>query len=97
MNENKYIYLSIGIINLLVYIKAVLQQAGPILSSALFILAGIFYAIGQIMPYDKRARFQSTAINIIIGAIILAILSLTADSITNAAAHLILNTTNSSS
>ena len=78
------------------YIRGVLYQVGPALSAVLFIIAGIFYAIGQMLPPDKRANFHTTAINIIIGAIIVAVLSFTSTSLAIASTHLLSNFTNSS-
>src|SRR5580658_5219659 len=59
-------------------IQTLLSQLGPELAAALFILAGVFYAIGQIMPPDKKAAFHTTSVNIIMGAIVLAALSFAA-------------------
>ncbi len=78
------------------YIRGVLYQVGPALSAVLFIIAGIFYAVGQMLPPDKRANFHTTAINIIIGAIIVAVLSFTSTSLAIASTHLLSNFTNSS-
>ncbi|MCL4389399.1 hypothetical protein M1397_02180 [Candidatus Marsarchaeota archaeon] len=74
-------------------IKAVLSQVGPILSAVMFIVAGVFYALGQIMPPDKKANFHSTAINIIIGAVVVGVLSVASTSLATASAHLLSNVT----
>ncbi len=81
------------IIGQLNYIKFILNQVGPALSAILFIIAGIFYAIGQLMPPDKKANFHTTAINIIIGAVVVAVLSVASTSFANASAHLLSNFT----
>lgn len=88
-----YIYSSstIGIISELNYVKSILSEIGPILGAVLFIVAGVFYAIGQVMPPDKRANFHTAAINIIIGAIIISILSVASTSLALASSHLLSN------
>ncbi len=73
------------------YVKGVLSQAGPALSATLFVLAGIFYAIGQVLPPDKKANFHTTAINIIIGAVVVGVLSVASNSLATASAHLLSN------
>ncbi|MGC8688217.1 MAG: hypothetical protein ACP5RQ_02350 [Candidatus Micrarchaeia archaeon] len=81
------------IVSTLSNIKQILSQIGPMISAVLFILAGIFYALGQLLPPEKKAQFHTTAINIIIGAIVIAVLSFTATSLTNASTHLLSNFT----
>ncbi len=82
-----------GILSDLNYAKTVLGQLGPALSAMLFILAGIFYAIGQMLPPDKKANFHTVAINMIIGAIVVAALSFAATSLANASTHALGNFT----
>ncbi|MGC8537855.1 MAG: hypothetical protein ACP5MZ_02620 [Candidatus Micrarchaeia archaeon] len=82
-----------GIISEIGYIKALLSQIGPALSAILFIIAGIFYAIGQMLPPDKKANFHTTSINIIIGAIVVAILSVASTTLASASSHLLTNMT----
>jgi len=77
-------------------LKSALGQVGPILSAVLFIIAGVFYAVGQVMPPDKRANFHSTAINIIIGAIVVGVLSVASTSLATASSHLLSNMTSNS-
>ncbi len=82
-----------SLISELSYVKEVLTQVGPILSGVLFVVAGIFYAIGQLLPPDKRANFHTTAINIIIGAIVVGVLSVASTSLATASTHLLSNAT----
>lgn len=82
-----------GILSDLNYAKTVLGQLGPALSAMLFILAGIFYAVGQMLPPDKKANFHTVAINIIIGAIVVAALSFAATSLATASTHALGNFT----
>ena len=82
-----------GVISEIGYIKALLSQIGPALSAILFIIAGIFYAIGQMLPPDKKANFHTTSINIIMGAIVVAILSVASTALASASSHLLTNMT----
>ncbi len=72
-------------------VKGVLGQLGPALSAMLFIVAGIFYAIGQMLPPDKKANFHTAAINIIIGAIVVGVLSFASTSLSTASTHILSN------
>jgi hypothetical protein len=74
-------------------IQTLLSQIGPIISGVLFIVAGIMYSIGQLLTPEKKAQFHTTSINIIIGAIIVAVLSVTSNSFAFASAHLLSNLT----
>lgn len=82
-----------GIIGELAYVKNILSQVGPALSAMLFVVAGIFYAVGQMLPPDKRANFHTTAINIIIGAVVVGVLSFASSSLAIASTHLLSNVT----
>lgn len=75
-------------------IKLILTQLGPALSAMLFVLAGVFYALGQMLPPEKKANFHTAAINIIIGAIVVGALSFASASLAVASTQL-LNTSNS--
>lgn len=74
-------------------VKTVLSQLGPAMSAMLFIVAGIFYAVGQMMPPDKKAHFQSAAINIIIGAIVVGALSFASTSLALSSTQILTNFT----
>ena len=92
----KYTYasaLTFDIIGTLSYVQKLLMQVGPILSALLFIIAGIFYALGQLFPSYQRASFHTTAIDIIIGAIIVAVLSFASNGFALASTHLLSNLT----
>lgn len=78
-------------------VQLVLTQIGPALSAVLFVLAGIFYAIGQMLPPDKKANFHTAAVNIIIGAIVVGALSFASTSLAVASTHLLGNVTANSS
>lgn len=74
-------------------VKTVLSQVGPALSAVLFIIAGVFYAIGQLLPPEKKAQFHTTAVNVIIGAIVIGVLSFASTSLATASTHLLSNFT----
>jgi hypothetical protein len=86
-------YVSLQLMSQLGQIRVILAQVGPLISAVLFILAGIFYALGQMLPPEKRAQFHSTSVNIIIGAIVVGVLSVTATSLATASTNLLSNVT----
>ncbi len=88
--------LSFDIVATLTNIQTLLAHLGPVLSAILFILAGIFYAIGQLFPATKRASLHATSIDILIGAVIVAVLSVASNGLALASTHLLVNITNSS-
>jgi riboflavin transporter FmnP len=83
----------LDIVGTLNTIQKLLMQIGPILSTVLFITAGIFYALGQLLPSYKRASLHTMAIDIIIGAIIVAVLSVASTGLAVTSAHLLSNST----
>ena len=87
---------SLDIVGTISYIQQVLMHIGPALSATLFITAGIFYAIGQLLPPDKRANFHTTSINIIIGAVTIAVLSVASGGLAVASSHLLANASSNS-
>lgn len=91
--SNAHAAAGVGILPELDSIKLTLSQVGPALSAILFVVAGIFYAIGQMLPPDKKANFHTTAVNVIIGAIVVGILSVASTSLAAASTHLLGNVT----
>lgn len=87
--------LMFDVITTLSGIQNLLAHLGPVLSAVLFIVAGIFYAIGQLFPATKRANFHATAIDILVGAVIVAVLSVASNGLALASTHLLANITNS--
>lgn len=57
---------------LLLDIQAALYTIGPILSVILIILGGIAYGLAQTQPAESRGKWQSVAIGMIIGGIVMA-------------------------
>src|SRR5271157_2581073 len=90
---SKSMYAASQLVTELDNIKLVLVQIGPALSAVLFVLAGIFYAIGQMLPPDKKANFHTAAINIIIGAVVVGALSVASTSLAIASTQLLSNFT----
>lgn len=78
-------------------VKSALTQIGPALSAVLFIMAGVFYALGQVLPPEKKAHFHTASVNIIIGAIVVAVLSVASTSLATASTHLLSNITTNNS
>ena len=74
-------------------VRLILAQVGPALSGVLFITAGIFYALGQLLPPDKKAQFHTTSVNIVIGAVVVGALSIASTSLATASASLLSNLT----
>ncbi|MCL5238861.1 MAG: hypothetical protein M1286_00080 [Candidatus Marsarchaeota archaeon] len=89
-------YFSLDVVATLTGIQNLLAHLGPVLSAVLFIVAGIFYAIGQLFPATKRASLHATAIDILIGAVIVAVLSVASNGLALASTHLLSNITNAS-
>ena len=85
--------IALDIITMLNGIQDLLIRIGPILSAILFICAGIFYAVGQFMPSYKRASLHTMAIDMIIGAVVVAVLSIGSTTLAEASMHLISNQT----
>jgi hypothetical protein len=90
---SRSIYAASQLVTELDTVKLVLVQVGPALSAVLFVLAGIFYAIGQMLPPDKKANFHTAAINIIIGAVVVGALSVASTSLAVASTQLLSNFT----
>lgn len=88
-------YFFFGIETTLAGVQSLLMQIGPMLSAVLFVVGGIFYAVGQLFPSYKRASLHTMAIDIIIGAIVVAVLSVASTNLAIASAHLLVNATNS--
>ncbi len=94
LSKNAYAAtVSLDIITTLTGIQSILAHVGPILSAVLFIVAGIFYAVGQLFPASKRANFHATSTDILVGAIIVAVLSVASNGLALASTHLLTNIT----
>ncbi len=85
--------ISLDIVGTLTSVQGILMRVGPVLSAVLFIVAGIFYALGQLFPSYKRASLHTMALDMIVGAVIVAVLSVTANSFALASTNLLSNFT----
>ncbi|MGC8547629.1 MAG: hypothetical protein ACP5MC_01330 [Candidatus Micrarchaeia archaeon] len=86
---------SLDIISTLTATQTLLAHVGPLLSAVMFIISGIFFALAQLFPTYKRASLHSTAADILVGAIIVAVLSVASNGLAIASTHLLMNSTNS--
>ncbi|MEM3781502.1 MAG: hypothetical protein QXT43_00875 [Candidatus Micrarchaeaceae archaeon] len=89
-------FAGLDIISTLSSVQSLLAHIGPILSAIMFIIAGIFFAMAQLFPTYKRASLHATAADILVGAIIVAVLSVASNGLAIASTHLLSNITNSS-
>ena len=87
---------SLSILTTLSSIQQLMMEIGPVLSAVLFVTAGIFYALGQLFPSYKRASLHTMAIDLIIGAIVVAVLSVASTNLAIASTHLLSNATSNS-
>lgn len=53
-------------------IRATLEAIAPTLSIILIIMAGIVYGLAQMQPPDTRGKWQTTAMGLLVGGIIIA-------------------------
>ena len=84
---------SLDIVSTLTNLQGILAHVGPLLSAVLFIIAGIFYAVGQLFPASRRANFHATSMDILVGAIIVAVLSVASNGLALASTQLLSNLT----
>lgn len=66
------ILVAIGIETTLSNVAAFLQTIAPTLSIILIILGGIAYGLAQTQPPETRGKWQTTAIGLVVGGIIVA-------------------------
>jgi len=60
------------IVDVVVEIKKTLITLGPLVAVILVVLGGITYGLAQVQPSEKRGQWQSLAVGMIIGGIIVA-------------------------
>lgn len=70
-----------GIEILLSNIRDTLINIYPILSVILIILSGILYGLSQMQPAEQRGKWQTMAMGLLIGGIIIAAIGFSADKI----------------
>ncbi|MBD3210669.1 hypothetical protein GF318_04785 [Candidatus Micrarchaeota archaeon] len=60
-------------------IAAFLQNIAPIISIILIVLGGITYGLAQAQPADMRGKWQTAAVSMLIGGVIIAVITGAAD------------------
>lgn len=63
--------MAIGIETTLTNISSFLETIAPTLSLILILLGGIAYGLAQTQPPETRGKWQTTAISLVIGGVIL--------------------------
>ena len=67
-----------GVIEILNDTAGVITKAGAPISIILFAIAGIVYAYGMMQPAEHRGKYQSWAMSVFIGAVIVAVMTASA-------------------
>ena len=67
--------MALGIETTLSNIATFLQTIAPTLSFILVLLGGIVYGLAQTQPAEIRGRWQSTAVGLFIGGLVIVIIS----------------------
>lgn len=67
--------MAIGIETTLSNIAAFLGNIAPVLSVILILLGGIMYGLAQTQPPETRGKWQTTAISIFVGGVIVAVIA----------------------
>lgn len=81
--------MAIGLEVTLTGIASLLQTIAPIIALILIILGGITYGVAQTQPGESRGKWQTVAISMVVGGIIVAAISLAANSIVEASGNLL--------
>ncbi len=63
--------MAIGLETTITNIGSFLQGIAPTVSIILIILGGLTYGLAQMQPPESRGKWQTTAINLVIGGIII--------------------------
>lgn len=80
-----YLSMAVGIEVILSNIAGVLQSIAPIIALILVITGGIAYGLAQTQPGETRGKWQAVAISIFVGGLIVAAISLAAETIVDVA------------
>ncbi len=78
--------MAIGLEILASSIEQFLLAIGPVISIILIVLGGIVYGLAQTQPADMRGKWQTAAISMFIGGVIIAVVTGTADLIQSTSA-----------
>lgn len=74
---------------LLTSIATVLKNLGGIISVILFILAGIVYGLSYMQPSESKGKWQTIAVGMFIGAIIVGAIVAASDMLTGVSQNLL--------
>ncbi|HII54303.1 hypothetical protein COX84_06990 [Candidatus Micrarchaeota archaeon CG_4_10_14_0_2_um_filter_49_7] len=64
-----------GAVEIITGVKLILESIAPVLSVILLIAGGIVYGIAQTQPAEVRGKWQSLAVSMFVGGIIIAIVA----------------------
>ena len=78
--------MAIGLEILASSIEQFLLTIGPVISIILIVLGGIVYGLAQTQPADMRGKWQTAAISMFIGGVIIAVVTGAADLIQSTSA-----------
>lgn len=78
-----------SIISLVDSIKSTLLELGPNIAIILIVMGGIIYGISYLQPAQARGRWQSLAMGIVIGGIIVAAITGAAELIAKSSATML--------
>jgi len=70
-------------------IATFLTNIAPVISLILIVLSGIVYGLAQTQPPETRGKWQTTAISMFIGGVIVMAISLAAPTIVKASGELL--------
>lgn len=77
------------IVDVVVEIKQTLMALGPVVAVILVVLGGITYGLAQVQPSEKRGQWQSLAVGMVVGGIIVAAVVGAADIIATNSSNLL--------
>jgi hypothetical protein len=78
--------MAIGLEVLASLIEQFLLTIGPVISIILIVLGGIVYGLAQTQPADMRGKWQTAAISMFMGGVIIAVVTGAADLIQSTSA-----------
>ncbi len=82
-----------GAVEIVAGVKLTLESIAPVLSVILIIAGGIVYGVAQTQPAEVRGKWQSLAVSMFVGGIIIAVIAGGAELIKNNSMKIIGNGT----
>jgi cytosine/uracil/thiamine/allantoin permease len=64
-----------GVVEILGGVKIILEAIAPMLSVILIIAGGIVYGVAQAQPAEVRGKWQSLAVSLFVGGIVIAVIA----------------------